>query len=77
MADNPTKGPEEREYIGNIWGWKFSLFSLGLILLLAGIMLYRHVSLGVPFGGPPREEAKEAPVDSLQSQSSDPHSDQK
>lgn len=64
MADNNRKDPAEREYIGNIWGWKFSLFSLGLILFLGGIMLYRHISLGVPFGGPPLEATQETPADS-------------
>lgn len=42
--------PEDQEYIGNIWGWKFSLFGLVLILFLLGLMVYRHYSLGVPFG---------------------------
>lgn len=35
---------------GNIWGWKFSLIGLALIVLLGGLAAYRHVSLGVPFG---------------------------
>ncbi len=38
------------EYVGNIWGWKFSLFGLALIVFLSGLMIYRHYTLGVPFG---------------------------
>jgi hypothetical protein len=37
---------------GNIWGWKFSFYGLALILILLGLMVYRHISLGVPFGAP-------------------------
>jgi len=29
------------DYIGNMWGWKFSIFSLGLILLTFGLLIYR------------------------------------
>ena len=37
---------------GNIWGWKFSLYGLALILILLGLMIYRHIALDVPFGTP-------------------------
>lgn len=62
--------PEKRdtfdgEYIGNPWGWRFSLFGLALILLLLAIMIYRHLSLGVPFNWQPEPEKQEVPVDSL------------
>lgn len=50
MAED-KKDPFDGEYIGNIWGWKFSLIGLVLILLLLGLMVYRHWALGVPFGG--------------------------
>lgn len=49
MSDD-KKDPFDGEYIGNIWGWKFSMIGLVIILLLLGIMLYRHWKLGVPFG---------------------------
>lgn len=49
MAED-KKDPFDGEYIGNIWGWKFSLIGLGLILLLLAIMLYRHWKMDVPFG---------------------------
>ena len=32
----------DEAYVGNIWGWKFSIFSLIFILLLVGVMIYRH-----------------------------------
>lgn len=44
------KDPFDGEYVGNIWGWKFSWFGLALILLFTAIMLYRHWKMGVPFG---------------------------
>lgn len=44
------KDPFDGDYVGNIWGWKFSLLGLALILLLLGVMWYRHTTLGVPFG---------------------------
>lgn len=60
------KDPFDGEYIGNIWGWRFSLVGLGLIVLLSSVMVYRHWALGVPFGGQePIETAVETP-DSLQ-----------
>ena len=34
---------------GNIWGWKFSLVSLGIILFMLGLAAYRHWQLNVPF----------------------------
>lgn len=42
------KDPFDGEYIGNIWGWKFSLFGLALILLLFGVIVYRHYVLDIP-----------------------------
>lgn len=39
---------EEQEYIGNIWGWKFSLWGLVFILLLVGVLIYRQEVLGIP-----------------------------
>ncbi len=44
------KDPFDGEYVGNIWGWRFSLLGLALIVVMAGIMVYRHISLGIPFG---------------------------
>ncbi len=57
------KKPPTDEYLGNIWGWKFSLFSALLILLLLGLMIARWLYLGKPelF---PEKEPLETPVDS-------------
>lgn len=65
MKDNEEKkDPFDGEYIGNIWGWRFSLLGLLLLVLMAGLMAYRHYSLGIPFGGEPAVPV-EAPADSL------------
>ena len=37
--------PWDGEYIGNIWGWKFSFISLGIILFFLFIALYRFAAL--------------------------------
>ncbi|MEO1623663.1 MAG: hypothetical protein AAFV25_00800, partial [Bacteroidota bacterium] len=45
---NGREGPWEEwdgEYIGNIWGWKWSFISLGIILFVVSIMVYRHYNL--------------------------------
>ena len=47
---NEKKDPFDGEYIGNIWGWRTTFMGLGLILVVAGLAIYRHISLGVPFG---------------------------
>ena len=69
MAEpDQKKDPFDGEYVGNIWGWKFSLFGLALIVVMSAWMLIRHISLGVPFGGDPdaREQpGMTAPADSL------------
>ena len=53
------KDPFDGEYIGNIWGWKFSLFGAGLILFLLVVIAYRHYTLDVPLGieDPLKQEA--------------------
>ena len=37
--------PWDGEYIGNIWGWKFSFISLGIILFFLFIAIYRFATL--------------------------------
>lgn len=44
------KDPFDGEYIGNIWGWKFSFIGLGVILFMFGLIVYRHYTLDVPVG---------------------------
>ena len=58
------KDPFDGEYIGNIWGWKFSLFGAALMLFLLAVIAYRHYALKVPLGieDPLKQEA--APADS-------------
>jgi hypothetical protein len=44
------KDPFDGEYIGNIWGWKFSLFGGVVIFLLLALVVYRHQAMDVPVG---------------------------
>ncbi len=48
MRPEEKKDAAEQEYIGNIWGWKFSFMGLILILTFSSILFYRHYVLGVP-----------------------------
>lgn len=34
----------EGEYLGNIWGWKFSFISLAVISILSLYVLYRYAT---------------------------------
>jgi len=43
----PFDDPDARRS-GNIWGWKFSFISLAVILLMAGLLLFRWLQLGRP-----------------------------
>jgi len=36
---------DESRYIGNIWGWKFSWISLGIIVFFLSLMLVRYFYL--------------------------------
>ena len=56
------KDPFDGEYIGNIWGWKFSLFGAALMLFLLAVIAYRHYALDVPLGieDPLKQEAASA-----------------
>ncbi|MFT4762007.1 MAG: hypothetical protein ACI9XO_003946 [Paraglaciecola sp.] len=36
----------EGEYIGNIWGWKFSMFSLALLLIFSGFIAFEYYKTG-------------------------------
>ena len=44
--DNPWGDPFDGEYIGNIWGWRFSILSLIIILLMGLLFMYRHYEYG-------------------------------
>lgn len=39
---------EGGEYLGNIWGWKFSFISLAVITLLSLYVLYRYSTQELP-----------------------------
>ena len=43
-TDN-TQNNSEEEYIGNIWGWKFSFISLGIIVVMLLLMWYRYTTI--------------------------------
>ncbi|MCB0640059.1 MAG: hypothetical protein KDC44_00395 [Phaeodactylibacter sp.] len=60
-AQKEPKDPFDGDYIGNIWGWKFSIFGLILILFFGGIILYREMTIGEAF----REEQRQLQSDSL------------
>ncbi|MDX1666358.1 MAG: hypothetical protein R3350_03980 [Saprospiraceae bacterium] len=63
--ENKNRDPFDGEYIGNIWGWRISLIGLALIVVLGGIMIYRHQTLDVPFGTETqKEEGSEMTADS-------------
>ncbi len=51
MSDEPRhphEEEEETEYIGNIWGWKFSFISLAIILATMGLMMVRYYTMDNP-----------------------------
>lgn len=44
--DKQVAFPDKNTYIGNIWGWKFSLFGLVLILSMLLLMFIRSKQIG-------------------------------
>ncbi|MCB0678071.1 MAG: hypothetical protein KDC30_15330 [Saprospiraceae bacterium] len=40
-----ARDPFDGDYIGNIWGWKFSFIGLGMILFFVLLMWYRYATL--------------------------------
>lgn len=69
--EEEKKDPFDGEYMGNIWGWRFSLIGLALLVFMLGLMIYRHYSLGIPFGGerPAEPEKQEVPADTVKEDS--------
>lgn len=43
-----TEDPSDQEYIGNIWGWKFSIAGLILIIIFAALLAYRTFVMEIP-----------------------------
>ena len=66
--ERPAK-EEEAEYIGNIWGWKFSFVSLAIILATMGLMVLRYYTMDNPpdsiFFFPEQPPADTARTDTL------------
>jgi hypothetical protein len=58
------RDPHDGEYIGNIFGRRLTIISAIIVFSFAGFALYRHLSLGVPFGLDD-PDAMETSVDSL------------
>ncbi len=52
----PQSDPMDGEYIGNIWGWKLSFISLGIILGMMGLMLLRYLTMEKPPVSPDNQE---------------------
>lgn len=64
--EQPTQQENQEEYVGNIWGWNFSLVGLAIIILLGAFMVYRHKTMNVPMNGwnPAQEQSATPPADS-------------
>ncbi len=64
MSDKEErKDPFDGEYMGNIWGWRFSLIGLVLIVFLTGVIVYRHYVLDIPAGFEDPMEEQAPPQD--------------
>ena len=65
MEDDKKKGEDKQEgnpYLGNIWGWKLSYISLGIILFFIIWMAYLHWKTGTTPSG---YEPDYNPIDSI------------
>lgn len=61
------RDPFDGDYIGNIFGWNISMIGLVVMLLLGGLIAYRHITMDVPIGfddplESEEEKAKYAPA---------------
>ncbi len=45
---NPEQRKDQPRVYGNMWGWKFSFISLGIIVVLLLLAIYRYKSLDNP-----------------------------
>ncbi|MEM6697037.1 MAG: hypothetical protein AAF806_05095 [Bacteroidota bacterium] len=43
-----TEDPSDQEYMGNIWGWKFSIAGLILIIIFGLLLAYRTFVMEIP-----------------------------
>ncbi len=65
MAIFKQNDEENPEYIGNMFGWRISIIGAIVILLLGGLIIYRHITMGVPFGMEDPAKTDVPPVDTF------------
>jgi hypothetical protein len=58
MTDKPDLPTDpDPDYLGNVWGWKFSLIGLAVIVFFLALITLRWYQLGKPsLKGPPQTE---------------------
>ncbi|TXF87578.1 hypothetical protein FUA23_18510 [Neolewinella aurantiaca] len=44
------RDPYDGDYVGNIFGWKLSMYGLVIILAFCALAAYRHYTMDVPVG---------------------------
>ena len=65
MSNNENKKPhfldeyDDGEYLGNIWGWKFSFISLAVIVVLSNYVIYSYSTQEVPIEATYHEPIRE------------------
>lgn len=65
MSQEPKKDPFDGEYIGNIWGWKFSFIGLGIIVLTGIAIYFREQTVGKENRAKMKQEELQYQQDSL------------
>ncbi|MBK8703873.1 MAG: hypothetical protein IPN33_09755 [Saprospiraceae bacterium] len=71
MRQDQQQAQEKKEATsGNIWGWRFSLFGLALIVVLGLVIVFRHKMMNKPFDGwaPAEEQRDSLPADTTSSE---------
>lgn len=63
-ADKLKNDEQNEDYIGNIWGWKFSLFGLVLILGMSALTYHSYITgrLDMTTGEPMKNIEQEATI---------------
>jgi len=62
MENKPNRDDQfDSEYLGNVWGWKFSLFGFVLIISLILAMWYQHHTTNTA----PGFDRQEMPIDKV------------
>ena len=73
MNEKDKQSTEDPRYTGNLWGWRFSLISLLIILFFVGMIIVRHWMLGEPFD--PSKIKPPIPVEEDSTKSEPPRTD--